>query len=109
MIAWHPIYYIFFYESCAFYLTFHLFVFYWRSFYEGYLRSLTAAVFVPCTLYRPACKMSEHLCLGRIKSIESYHLNISLLHGVKGLVQIADINLPYREALEQLLSGDKTV
>ncbi|VDN99051.1 unnamed protein product, partial [Rodentolepis nana] len=49
--------------------------------------------------------MSERLCLGRIKNIESYHLNISLLHGVKGRVQITDINLPYRDALEQLLNG----
>ncbi|KAM7537819.1 hypothetical protein Aperf_G00000063524 [Anoplocephala perfoliata] len=53
--------------------------------------------------------MSEHLCLGRVKSIESYHLNVSLLHGVKGRVRIADISLPYREALEKLLSGDKSV
>lgn len=53
--------------------------------------------------------MSERLCLGRIKNIEPYHLNISLLHGVKGRAQITDINLPYREALEQLLTGEKNV
>ncbi|VDK39989.1 unnamed protein product [Taenia asiatica] len=49
---------------------------------------------------------SERLYLGRIKSIEPYYLNVSLLHGAKGRVPIADISSPYREALERLLSGD---
>lgn len=52
---------------------------------------------------------SGRLCLGRIKSIEPYYLNVSLLHGAKGRVQIADISSPYREALERLLSGDINV
>ncbi|VDM31041.1 unnamed protein product [Hydatigera taeniaeformis] len=52
---------------------------------------------------------SEQLYLGRIKSIEPYYLNISLLYGTKGRVQISDISSPYRAALEQLLSGDVNV
>ncbi|CDS42957.2 NADP dependent isocitrate dehydrogenase [Echinococcus multilocularis] len=52
---------------------------------------------------------SERLCLGRIKSIEPYHLNISLIYGARGRVQIADVSSPYREALEQLLSGDANI
>lgn len=51
--------------------------------------------------------MTDRLCLGLIKSVEPYHLNVSLLHGAKGRVKITDINLPYREALEQLLEGNK--
>ena len=47
---------------------------------------------------------SDQLCLGRIKSFGPYHINVSLLYGLKGKVEISDINLPYREALDKLIN-----
>lgn len=52
---------------------------------------------------------SDQLCLGRITGFGPYHINVSLLHGAKGKVEICDISQPYREALDRLVNEEKSV
>ncbi|VDK81751.1 unnamed protein product, partial [Dibothriocephalus latus] len=60
-----------------------------------------------------ACRIlpmpTEKVCLGRVKSVGKFYLDVSLPFGVAGRVKIADVNAVYYAALEKLVSGNQCV
>uniref|UniRef100_A0A0X3Q7M7 S1 motif domain-containing protein n=1 Tax=Schistocephalus solidus TaxID=70667 RepID=A0A0X3Q7M7_SCHSO len=48
---------------------------------------------------------TEKVCLGRVKSVGKFYLDVSLPFGATGRVKIADVNAVYYAALEKLVSG----
>ncbi|KAL7064474.1 hypothetical protein AAHC03_05325 [Spirometra sp. Aus1] len=49
--------------------------------------------------------LTEKVCLGRVKSVGKFYLDVSLPFGATGRVKISDVNAVYCAALEKLVSG----